>query len=207
MIDLNQYLRDPCRVSSIPYWKACRIKIPQHIRILHDRAFLESEWPDHNDVCYFRLMHHMCILSSPVLPHGYELSDASITDYVRHIQSCYQDIGITEAEMEAYQKHPVYDSSLWLAIRDQQTGMIIASGIGELDLTIGEGILEWIQVSEAHRGRGLGRYIVSELLFRMTGRARFVTVSGQCNNPSRPEALYRRCGFEGQDVWHILRKK
>ena len=32
------------------------------------------------------------------------------------------------------------------------------------------------------------------------------TASGQCNNASTPEKLYRRCGFTGNDVWHIFRK-
>lgn len=45
-----------------------------------------------------------------------------------------------------------------------------------------------------------------ELLHRMKSEANFATVSGQCNNPSSPEQLYRRCGFQGDDIWHILRK-
>ena len=66
-------------------------------------------------------------------------------------------------------------------------------------------MLEWIQVSKEHRERHLGTYIVKELLWRMKDIADFVTVSGKCNNPSNPEALYRRCGFVGTDVWHILK--
>ena len=54
---------------------------------------------------------------------------------------------------------------------------------------------------------GLGKYVVSELLWRMKERATFVTVSGQCNNPTNPEVLYRKCGFTGSDVWHVLRKR
>ena len=92
-------------------------------------------------------------------------------------------------------------------MRNDRTGELAATGIAELDREIGEGILEWIQVSEDCRGRGLGRYLVSELLWRMRGRALFATVSGQCNNPSQPERLYRGCGFTGDDVWHVLRKK
>ena len=76
----------------------------------------------------------------------------------------------------------------------------------ELDKETGEGILEWIQVSQAYRGRGLGCYLVSELLWRMRDAADFATVSGQCGNPSNPERLYCACGFTGTDVWHILRK-
>ncbi len=40
----------------------------------------------------------------------------------------------------------------------------------------------------------------------MKDLADFATVSGQCKNLSRPERLCRKCGFAGNDVWHILRK-
>lgn len=53
-------------------------------------------------------------------------------------------------------------------------------------------------------GDGLGRYIVFELL---KGTAQFATVSGQCNNTTNPEKLYRKRGFTGTDMWHILRKE
>jgi GNAT superfamily N-acetyltransferase len=71
---------------------------------------------------------------------------------------------------------------------------------------MGEGILEWIQVSEGYRRRGLGSFLVKELLWRMQGKVKFATVSGQCDSPSCPERLYRSCGFTGQDVWHVLHK-
>ena len=98
----------------------------------------------------------------------------------------------------------MYASSLWLAVRDDKTGKIVATGIAELDCECNEGILEWIQVSENYRGCGLGSYIVAELLWRMKDIAQFATVSGQCNNPANPERLYRKCGFTGNDVWHIF---
>ena len=37
--------------------------------------------------------------------------------------------------------------------------------------------------------------LVNELLLRMKPMARFATVSGQVNNLSSPEKLYRKCGF------------
>ena len=95
---------------------------------------------------------------------------------------------------------------MWLAILHYKSGEIAATGIAELDCEIGEGILEWIQVLPKHRGQGLGKYVVSELLWRMKDYASFATVSGQCDNPNHPERLYRNCGFTGTDVWHVLRK-
>lgn len=207
MITKEQYLAEPCKVSSIPYWKAKSIAIPEHMKILHHEDYSEIEYQHYIDEPYFRLYHNLQDLSAPTLPKGYSRCEANIADFVAHINSCYDSICISEAELQCYAAHPVYDATLWLAIKDNRTGTIAATGIAELDTELGEGILEWIQVSESCRGCGLGRYIVAELLWRMVDKASFATVSGMYNNPSNPEKLYRRCGFYGSDVWHILRKE
>lgn len=103
---------------------------------------------------------------------------------------------MTAEELKAYTQRAVYDASLWLAVRETQSGRIVASGIGETDKRIGEGILDWIQVSPDSKRKGLGRFVVCELLRRLAGRADFVTFSGRLNNPDNPLALYRSCGFE-----------
>ena len=113
---------------------------------------------------------------------------------------------MTPEELEARKKLPVYDPVLWIAVRDRETGQIAATGIAELDARIGEGILEWIQVSPEYRRRGLGQYIVKELLYRIKDKARFVTVSGKANNPDNPYALYCACGFGNPVIWHVVRK-
>lgn len=207
MISKNEYLADPCKTASVPYWKAKSITVPDSMKILHRDDYSEAEHRQYIDEPYFRLRHDLQGLSEPVLQQGYSLSKAALPDFAAHINSCYNGIGVTEAELQSYTTRPVYDAALWLAVKDDHTGDIVATGIAELDCEIGEGILEWIQVSEAHRGCGLGRFLVSELLRRMKGTASFATVSGQCNNPTNPEGLYRKCGFTGNDVWHILRKR
>lgn len=207
MIMKEQYINNPCRAASIPYWKARSIVIPDGMKILHQDDFAETEYEKYIDEPYFRLRHDLQNLSAPVLPQGYSLCKAALGDFAAHINSCYVDIGITEAELHRYTARPVYDATLWLAVKDNQTDSIVATGIAELDRDIGEGVLEWIQVSESHRGHGLGKYIVSELLWRIKDKAAFATVSGQCHNQTNPEGLYRKCGFTGNDVWHILRKR
>lgn len=206
MITKDYYLSAPCKASSIPYWKTKSISIPGGMLIVHDDEYDNTRYPGYTDEPYFRLIHDLQNLSAPILPKRYSLSEATLGEFAEHIKSCYENIGVSESELKNYAARPVYDASLWISVRDDQTGSIAATGIAELDRDIGEGVLEWIQVSKDARGKGLGRYIVSELLLRMKDAAQFVTVSGQCNNPANPEKLYRRCGFTGSDVWHVLRK-
>lgn len=206
MLTKEQYLADPCRAASIPYWKANSITIPDGVKILHREEYDEAMYQQYIDEPYFRLIHDLKGLSDPKLPQGYSLTTAAPSEYAAHISSCYDGIGITEDELQSYTLRPVYDAALWLAVKDDRTGTIVGTGIAELDREIGEGVLEWIQVSNGHRGKGLGTFIVLELLLRMKDKISFATVAGQCNNTSNPEMLYRRCGFTGNDVWHILRK-
>lgn len=203
----NEYLICPCKVSSIPYWKSKSITVPDGMCIVHKDNFNKTEYQHYIDEPYFRLIHSLQDLSIQVLPQGYLLYNATLKDFAEHINSCYSGICVTEADLRDYTARPVYDSSLWLAIKNNQTDEVVATGIAELDKEVGEGVLEWIQVSEQYRGYGLGKYVVSELLWQMKENATFATVSGQCNNPTNPEALYRKCGFTGSDVWHVLRKR
>lgn len=207
MLTKEQYLADPCRASSIPYWKAKSITVPRGMNILHHDEYCEAEYPQYFDEPYFRLIHKLQGLSEPDLPQGYTVSTATLSEYAAHINSCYTGISISEDELRSYAIRGVYDAALWVAVRDDQTGTVVATGIAELDREIGEGILEWIQVSRSYRGKGLGGYLVSELLWRMKDSAGFATVSGQCNNAANPEQLYRKCGFMGNDVWHILKRR
>lgn len=102
--------------------------------------------------------------------------------------------------------HPVYTKRLWLWIVDAQRGRRVALGIAELDPDIPEAALEYIQVLPAHRRRGLGAALVNELLARAHSQVAFTTVSGELANPWNPAALYRHCGFTGDDVWWVLRR-
>ncbi|WP_251205672.1 GNAT family N-acetyltransferase [Acetatifactor aquisgranensis] len=203
----HEYLENPCRAASIPYWKTACIAIPDNTKIVHDSEFDTELLKRYQDEPYFRLRHPMLEVEPVSLPEGYSLQEASVPDFVEHINSCYDDIGITVPEMQRNMLREQYSSELWLAVKEDCRGKIVATGIAELDREIGEGVLEWIQVSKDYRRCGLGSYLVSELLWRMRKAAKFVTVSGKCNNPDYPEGLYRKCGFCGNDVWHILRER
>ncbi len=121
------------------------------------------------------------------------------------IGRCYETIHPSEETVRGWTHHRVFDPELWVWARDEHTGQPAALGIAEADSQIGEGSLEWIQVLPEYRGRGLGRLLVQELLSRLGSRAVFVTVSGEVDNTTNPEALYRACGFTGKDEWWALR--
>ena len=183
------------------------ITVPKGMLILHCAEFDAEKYTEYVDEPYFRLKHDLQGLSAPVLPDGFSICNATPEDFALHINKCYNGIGVSAEELRRYSERPVYHPALWLAIRDDRTGDIVASGIAELDREIDEGVLEWVQVSKKYRGCGMGSFVVSELLWRMKNLAKFATVSGQCENLTNPEALYRRCGFKGDDVWHILKKR
>lgn len=203
----EQYLQNPCRISSIPYWKALSLSVPEDMKIVHHDEFDESILEQYTDEPYFRLLHDLREFVPAPIPEGFVLCAASLGEYADHINACYGQIGMTAEELKGYTERAVYSPELWLAVKDVRTGQIAATGIGELDRDIHEGILEWIQVSADFRGLGLGHYIVTEQLRRMSKAAEFATVSGKVNNPANPEALYRSCGFTGNDVWHVLQRR
>ena len=69
-------------------------------------------------------------------------------------------------------------------------------------------INEYPYLAQADRGISSRlQYVVLELLWRMKDNTNFATVFGQHNNSTNLEALYRKCGFIGFDVWHALKKR
>ncbi len=121
------------------------------------------------------------------------------------ISACYPNMKISEEVVQGWMKHPVYDHKLWVWVKESRTGRYAALGIAEVDHQVPEASLEWIQVHPAYQRKGLGRAIVGELLRRVSDEVKFTTVSGEMDNPSHPEKLYRQCGFTGSDVWWLLK--
>ena len=201
----NDYLENPCEMSSLPFWKTNAVTIPENMLILRDDMFIAEETHGHDDP-YFRMLHDLCNIPFFQLDSAFQVIDGSLEDFSDHINECYDREHISVKELETYKTHPVFDQSLWISIAEKETHHIVATGIAEYDSTISEGILEWIQVSPSYRHRGLGKFVVCELLRRMLGKAKFVTVSGRINNSHNPYALYRSCGFDNPVIWHVITK-
>lgn len=209
MITLAEYLNNPCGTLSIPYWKAKNITIPPDMRILHDRDFSSDILSEYTDEKYFRLYHSLKDIPE-IATDDFEITTATRRDIktiVQIINDSYTDISVNKELIKGYTKTPVHNENLWIMVKEKATDKFVGCGIADFDTEAKELVLEWIQVLPQYRGKKIGQLTVTELLFRMKDVAVFATVSGKVDNETNPEALYRKCGFVGNDVWHILHKK
>ena len=202
----EEYLKDPCNASSLSFWKTNNFVVPPFIHVVRDDLF--DKMLDVNDQEYFKVINYLNNIESPKLSDGYVdcSNDVSIKDFVNHINSCYVEEHVSEEELISYKEHPTYKKELWIAVKDIKTNQIVGTAIGEFDSSIKEGIIEWVQVSNEYRRKGIGKYLVNSLLLKMKGYADFVIVSGKVNNPSNPLNLYLSCGFTNKIIWHIYNK-
>ena len=207
MLSLQSYLKDPCGTASLPYWKQKRITVSGNMKIIHDRDLPSGKFDDYNDEPYFRLYHDLKNIKETARSEIEIVQSNEADPFVRLINASYTDLSVTAAQIKAYRQTPVCCPDLWILLREKQTGAVIAGGIADYDQEIGEIILEWIQVLPGYRRRGYGQIVVNLLLAKMRGVAKFATVSGKVNSPSNPAGFYRKCGFTGNDIWHVLTKK
>ena len=205
---LQDYLRDPCGTLSIPYWKNKTVQVPNFMRIVHARDYDAVSFAEFTDDPYFRLKHDL--QGIPLADKRFVCRTAGEDDLplmAEIINRSYTDLSVTVEQLQGYRNTPAFEPDLWIIVKDAALSEIVGCGIADVDPEAREGIMEWIQVLPEHRGRGAGQFIVNELLRRMQDCADFTTVSGKVNNATNPEGLYRRCGFTGEDVWHILTKE
>lgn len=209
------YQRNPCDYSSLPYWKEITFQKPDYIKIFHEDEWIklpENIKENFKKVDkFFRIKHPLEQIDISDLPKGYKFRTFNPTneeDYnsaLEIIKLSYTNINITKDTLEGYRKNKVYDESLWIFIDkiNNSKNIPVAFGLADLDSFMKEGILEWIQVLPEYRGKGIGKALVCELLTRMKGKAKFATVSGDCNNINNPIKLYRKCGFVDNSIWYI----
>lgn len=209
MLSVDEYLKNPCRSLSVPYWKAKEIIVPDNMMILHDSEFDDCFLNDYSDERYFRILHDMKDVSASKSSE-FMIKTAGIEDFSLIsdiVNQCYDNMAMSTETLLLMTKKPAYCKDLWILVFDLETKNTVGCGIADIDNTANEGIIEWVQVLPEYRRRGIGKIIVNELLERMSGKVDFATVSGKCDSESRPEKLYRSCGFKGNDIWHILLKK
>lgn len=210
-ISKEEYLKNPCGLLSIPYWKEQSLILPDNMKIVNDREYKDFYKEEYNEKLFFRIIHRLDIINPVKLNDNYSIGtiniDTQLEDVVKIINNCYTEISVNLDKVKEWTKRAVFDNNLWVYIKETQNNKIVALGIAEIDKDIKEGALEWIQVLPNYQRKGLGQSIVNELLKRMIGKVDFVTVSGEVDNLTNPEVLYRKCGFTGNDLWHIMTKR
>ena len=210
-ITRDEYLANPCGTCSVAFWKNSYFKKPDGVQLIHEKALPPVNLDNFKIARYFRLSHNLQKINAPGLPKGYHFQSvdvaqqtATVADFINR---CYENTKLTPDKVAAWTNYKVFDNDLWLFIYETASSTPAALGIADFDAAIGEGSLEWIQVLPEKRGKGLAKALVNELLSRLRHKAKFATVSGETDNPSNPEALYRKCGFKGGDVWCLLTPK
>ena len=204
------YIQNPCGTLSTAYWKKEYFKKPSDIQILHECDAKAQNTYEQPPTRYFRLIHYPQNHYDTALPDGYFYRNVLLPDeallVANFINHCYQGYSLGEEDILQWMQYPVFDKHLWVCICNAKTSLPVALGIADFDSDISEGSLEWIQVLPESRGRGLGQKIVLELLSRLKDKAGFITVSGEVDNPTNPELLYKKCGFIGDDIWYVFNK-
>ncbi len=157
---------------------------------------------------YFKLYYNHSVRTTPPLNPNFQIKPVTPDEYhqvMTFINENYENIHVDLDEVQSWRTRPVYKDDLWIWIIDTATDKTAALGIAEFDPDIDEGALEWIQVDAAYRGHGLGKALVHTLVNRISASGTFTTVSGEVDNLTKPERLYKSCGFTGERIWYVYR--
>jgi len=209
VVPIEEYRRDPCKVLSIPYWKAKRMTVPADMKIVHSDEFVPGLLDMYDDRKYFRIRHDLKNIPE-FCAAGIELEGipadrlGELADVIDRSYT-HSGIRVSAEDLRGLTTAPVYCPELWIGAYFE--GGLVGSVICDHDAETGEGAVEWLQVLPEYRKRGIASALICKALRIMRGFADFASVSGECDNITSPERVYRRCGFTGNDVWHILRRK
>lgn len=208
--DVEIYKNNPCKFSALPLYKELRID-KRGFEVIHDESIHTSKnisGQRHDK--FFRLKHDLNNIYSFEV-EGFCIAAVDFTSdksVIRElINLSYIDISISDEEIEFMIRDRVFFGKLWIYIVEENTERKVALGICHFDRIVNEVVFDWIQVLPDFRGKGIGKMLISYLLLHTPKEAEFATVSGDIENHNSPEMVYRSCGFEGNDIWHIIRKK
>lgn len=66
MILLKDYINNPCRTLSLPYWKQKNIQISDNIKIVHNDEYNTADFVGYIDEPYFRLYHNLQVVMAKI---------------------------------------------------------------------------------------------------------------------------------------------
>lgn len=129
MITLDEYIKSPCSLLSIPYWKQKTMSVPDEIKIVHDSEFSEQLLNSFSDEQYFRLSHNMKNIQTTELDFCkiITVSKKNISHIVSIINSSYTDIRVDDRYLKSLTKTPVYNPNLWIRLQKRIPANISAA--------------------------------------------------------------------------------
>lgn len=134
-INLEKYLKDPCKASSLPYWKTRALAIPNNVRVVHRDSFNGKLLPGQTQQVFFRLKHDLVLPTRPSLPSGFSFQLVNhedrddLLEIVKIINASYKDIKVNTEQVQSWRDHSVFRQDLWVFVQDEsQQKKIAASG-------------------------------------------------------------------------------
>jgi len=80
----EQYLSNPCKASSLPFWKTNLISLPPSMLVVRDDLFPGLQ-EGSIDTLYFKLLHRLNALSPCTLPNGFSFTSVDERSMAAHI--------------------------------------------------------------------------------------------------------------------------
>ena len=92
-ISKEEYLKNPCGLLSIPYWKEQSLTLPDNMKILNDKEYKDFYKKEYNEKLFFRLIHNLETINKVNLNYKYTIEtiyiNTQLEDVVYVINSCY----------------------------------------------------------------------------------------------------------------------
>lgn len=101
-MEKKEYIENPTGASALSFWKTCNFKTPAHIKVLNENKFNTSLLETHIDEVYFKLVHYLEDIDKQFISDEFIFVEASTEDFVKHINSCYEEEGLTVSELESF---------------------------------------------------------------------------------------------------------
>lgn len=113
--EMINYLNNPCKSLSIPYWKHKSIKMPNDIEIIHMDHFC-NQYEKYQR--YFRICHRLMDVKEVCNTVCLINLKCDKEELIKMMNECYIDenISIHESDVDDWVKHPTFNELLWLKL-------------------------------------------------------------------------------------------